>query len=138
MNFEYWIESDGLRAQKVGREYILNPLSKCSFYISLRKGFYLTVSLLLPNGKVKPVIQCDNEIPEKQALNGKGIKEVSFKVPNLQGEGAIDIFFTRESFLGHKELSEFIYPYQFIEQAAIKLDSLKKWGLVLQAYFCSI
>ena len=121
--------------QKSKKLYTLNALSQYSIAVGLQIGFNTTVSLLLPDGSITLLSPYPKEA---QAGDNSSEKELKFslKPPNIVGKGAIDIFQTRKSIFQSKSNNGKLDAFQLIEKIALKLDSLKKCGLVLQPNPC--
>ena len=117
--------------QKSEKLYTLNTLSQYSISVSLQKGFNVTVSLLSPDRSIRLLSPYPKKAQEGVIRGEKELK-FSFKAPNIAGRGAIDIFQTRKLIFNSKINNGKLDSFQLIEKVALKLESLKKCGLVLQ------
>jgi len=98
----------------------------------LRNGFYLTTFLFFPDGASK-IIYPYNDVLQNSADDSEGSVKFTFKSPHILGDGVIDVFQTSKPIFKAEETAQTRDVFKLIEKIASNLNSLKKFGLVLQS-----
>jgi hypothetical protein len=120
---------------KSDSRYFLYTNSEYTVHFTAQIGFFPTVVSILPDRRIALIY------PTSTKLNDNGpCKENIIKAPyettNVTGNGSIDIFHTREQIFSTEDYGRYVDIWQFLEILTSKINSLKKFRMVMQQNYC--